>query len=271
MAQWPSGIGQTLGDSLVTGRPLVSSYTAYFVNSVGGDDTNNTGLDANNPFATLSKAVSAAATATVTPIIVLMSGHTETMTSTVTPSVGTIIVGGGASGGLPTVKLKMNASNTIMLTCSAAGVQVRNVWFQSNVQASNVARVKFTGINGFISGCYFECGQLDNAAGLEFGTGGSGGISQSCTFISTAALTTGKPTSGLLVSAALTDIAVLAGSFSDGVFGFTTNAFHTTATITRLRADFALLLGANASLGSATGYAMVTSTGSGALSYPGGG
>ena len=269
MPQWPNGVGQTLGDSLVTGKPLITSYTTYFVSSATGDDTNNNGLDPDSPFATTAKVITTAAGAAV--ILVYLSGHAETFTTTVTPVAGSIFVGAGSSGGLPTVKLKMNASNTTLFTCSAAGVQLRNLWFQGNLVASNVARVKVTGINGLVSGCYFECGALDNAAGLEFGTGGSGSIVQNTTFVSTAVAVTAKPTSGLLVSAALTDIGVLGTVFDEGALGYTTSAFNTSATISRLRADFSLKNGANVSLGAATGFIMPgTVTGSSSISYSGG-
>jgi hypothetical protein len=269
MPSWVNGIGQTLGDSLVTGRPLLTSLTTYFVSSATGDDTNNNGLDPDSPFATTAKVITTAAGAAV--ILVYLSGHTETFTATVTPVAGSIFVGAGSSGGLPTVKLKMNASNTTLFTCSAAGVQLRNVWIQANQVASNVARVKLTGINCLVKGCYFECAALDNAAGVEIGTGGGGSAVNNTTFISTAVLNTAKPTSGLLVSAALTDIDLDGCVFDEGTLGFTTSALNTSATITRMSGAISLLHGANASLGSATGFIMPgTVTGAGQISYAGG-
>lgn len=272
MPSWPSGIGQSLGDALVTGKPLLTSYTAYFVSSVTGN-TAYSGLDPDVPKATIAQAIATASGASVTPIIVCLSGHTEVLTTTMTPAAGTILVGAGASGGLPTVKLAMNASNTTYLTCSNAGVQVRNIWFQANQQSSNVSKVKFTGINGYISGCYFEENGNDTAAGLEFGTGGSGGFARNCTFISTATAQATLPSSGLLVSAALTDIAIEGCSFSEGTYGYSTQALSFTATVTRLRGELdSLLLGANATLGATTGIFMPTTvTGAGTISYTGGG
>ena len=270
MPQWPQGIGQSLGDQLVTAHPLLTSMTTYFVDSATGNDTNGTGLDPNSPFATIGKAITVGAASAI--IIVCLSGHTETVTTTLTPTAGTIIVGAGASGSQPTVTLTMNASNTVLFTCSAAGVQLRNLWFATNSVSSNVARVKFTGINGLVSGCYFECAGNDAAAAVEFGTGGSGGSCQDSTFISTAASLTAKPTYGMLVSAALTDINMDNVAFSDGSFGFSSFALAATATITRMRAEnISLLLGANASLGSSTGIFMPTvTTGAISIAYAGG-
>lgn len=272
MANWPNGLGQSLGDSLVTGKPLMTSYTTYFVSSVTGTDGGaNNGLDPDAPAATIGAVLTAAGVAGVTPIVVCLSGHTETMTSTLTPTIGTIIVGAGSSGGLPTVKLTMNASNTILFTCSAAGIQLRNLWFRTNSVASNVARVKLTGINGLVKGCYFECAALDNAAALEIGTGGSGSMVNGTTFVSTAVLNTGRPTSGLSVTAALTDLDFDGCVFDEGTLGFTTTAFIASATITRMSGAISLLRGANASLGAATGFIMPsTVTGAGQINYSGG-
>lgn len=273
MPSWVNGLGQTLGDALVTARPLLTSYTTYFVNSATGTDGGaNNGLEPDAPAATIGAVLTAAGVAAVTPIVVLMSGHTETLTSTLTPTAGTIIVGGGLSGGLPTVKLKMNASNTILFTCSAAGVQLRNVWIQSNQVASNVARVKFTGTGGLVSGCYFECGATDNAAAVEFGATSSNGRCETSSFISTVTTNTTRPSYGLLVSSAVSDIGVIGCSFSDGTLGFSQKALAFTATVTRARVEgLSLLLGASASFGATTGVVLPsTVTGGGVISYTGG-
>lgn len=274
MPSWPSGIGQTLGDQLVTAAPLMTSYTTYFVYSTTGSDTTNTGLDPDSPFATISKAITTAGAACV---IVCLSGHTETLTTTLTPAAGTLIVGAGSTSDslgntVPTVKLTMNASNTRYFTCSAAGVQLRNIWFEENLQSSNVSKVTFTGINGACIGCYFEENGNDTSAGLEFGTGGSGGRCENTTFISTAASVSSKPSSGLLVSAALTDITLKNVTFSEGTYGYSTSALSLTSAVTRLDAEnISLLLGANASLTTSTGVFMpVTVTGAGTIAFAGG-
>lgn len=269
MPQWPNGLSQSLGDQLVVNRPLMTSYTTYFVSSTSGSDSYD-GLDPDSPFATLAHAVSVAAGNTT--IIVLMSGHAETMTATLTPTAGTIIVGAGSSGGKPTVKLKMNASTTIMFTCSNAGVQLRNIWFQSNQQTNSSSRVKFTGINGRVVGCYFECGSTDTGASVEFGTGGSGGTCKDTTFVSTVSAAGTLPNTALVVSAALTDIAVDGCVFNEGTFGFNGVALSFSSTVTRMRVEnLSLVNGAGALFGSSTGILMPTTvSGSGAISYTGG-
>lgn len=272
MPSWPNGIGQSLGDTLVTERPLLTSFTTYFVSSVTGSDTNG-GLDPNYPFATLGAALLAAVGAGVTPIAVLLSGHNETLTLSLTPTAGTIIVGAGSSGGLPTAKLTPNLSNATMLILSSAGVQLRNIWVKTNAQASNVARVKVTGASCLVRGCYFECGSsLDAAAALEAGAGANNLTVQSTTIVSTATLTTSKPTYGFLGSAAVSDMALESLTLSEGTVGFGTLALSLTATVTRLRVEsMSPLLGANATFGAATGFVMPTSTtGASTVSYSGG-
>jgi hypothetical protein len=256
----------------VTGSPLLTSYTTYFVSSVTGSDSNS-GLDPNFPMATLGVALLAAAGAVVTPIVVLLSGHDQTLTAGITPVAGTIIVGAGSSGGKPTAKLTMNLSNTTMLTLSAAGVQLRNVWIKPNLISNNVARIKVTGAGCYIKGCYFECGSsLDAAAALEVGTGGNNSVISGNTFISTAAVTTSKPTYGFLVSAAVSDMFLLNNTVSEGTVGFGTLAVSFGATVTRLTCEpITPLLGANMTFGSSTGFVMPSgATGASTISYAGG-
>lgn len=269
MPQWISGIGQNLGDLLVTQGPLITSYSVAFVNSAMGNDTYD-GTDVDTPFATLAHAItSESGTA---GIIVLMSGHTETLTGTITPPAGTIIVGAGSSGGKPTVKLKLNAAATAMVTCSNAGVQLRNIWFQASQQTNATSKVKFTGINGLVSGCYFECGATDTGANIELGTGSSGTRVENTTIISTATTVTAQPQYGLNASAALTDIDIIGCVFSGGTSGFSSWALNLSSVVTRQRVEgLSLLLGADAIFGSSTGIVMPTTvTGSSRISYSGG-
>ena len=270
MPLWAGGYAQTLGDILVTGKPLFTSFTTYFVLSTSGSDSND-GLDPSTPFATYGAANTALSGQP--GIIVLLSGHTEVLTATITPAAGQIIVGAGASGGKPTVKLQLNAAATIMVTASNAGVQLRNIWFQDNAQNNTAAKVKFTGINGLVSGCYFECGPHDtSAANVEFGTGGSGGRVENCTFVSTATVATTKPFSGVVVSAALTDISVSNTVFDGGTYGFSSYALSANSAPTRSRFEnFSLLRGADAIFGATTGFVLPTTvTGGSRISYSGG-
>ena len=266
MATWPHGLGQSLGDILVTGIPLLTSYSVAFVDSVNGNDTND-GKDPNNAYATLAHAVTAESG--IAGIIVLMPGHNEVMTATVTPPGGTIIVGAGSSGGKPTVQLQMNASNTVMITGSAPGVQVRNIWFKSNAQNSNVARVTLSGLGGMVCGCYFECGNNDQAAGLEI-TGNAVTVKDS-TFISTGTSVASRPLSGLFVSGTCSDLYILNCVFSDGTRGFSAVACNVANTVTRLKVEnLSLLLGANATFAGSTGFVIPSlATGASTVSYTG--
>ncbi len=270
MPNWPQGLAQTLGDILVTGSPLITSFTTYFVSSVTGSDSND-GTDPSTPFATYGAADTALGGSP--GIIVLLSGHTEILTATITPAAGQIIVGAGASGGVPTVKLQLNAAATIMVTASNAGVQLRNIWFKDNVQNNTAAKVKFTGINGLVSGCYFECGPHDtSAANVEFGAGASGSRAENCTFVSTATVATTKPFSGLSVTSALTDISVYNTVFDGGTYGFSNYALLASSAPTRSRFEnFSLLRGADAIFGATTGFVLPTTvTGGSRISYSGG-
>lgn len=269
MPSWPNGYGLGLGDQLVSAKPLMTSMTTYFVSSLVGSDSND-GLDPDTAYATLGKAITVAAGNA--SIIVLMSGHTQTLTTTVTPTAGTIIVGAGSSGGKPTVKLTMNAAATTIFTCSNAGVQIRNIWFPSNAQTNSASRVKFTGINGRMVGCYFECAGTDTGASVELGTGGSGGTIKDTTFISTTTSATSLPAAGLSVTAALTDISIDGCVFNEGTNGFNGVALSLGSTVTRLRAEnLSFINGSSALFGAAAGIVTPTTvSGAGSISYSGG-
>ena len=259
MPSWPNGLGQNLGDQLVVERPLLTSYKVSFVSSVTGSDT-NTGKDPDSAFATLAHAV--VDESGNAGIIVLLSGHTETMTSAITPPAGTIIVGAGSSGGFPTVKLTMNNPNTAMVIAGANGLQLRNIWFRPNLQDSNVSRVLFTAADGLVSGCYFECGGHDLAGGVEVSTGGNNTTIDGCTFISTATSPSVRPSNGIQISANVNDLTVTNCIFSEGSNGYSGNAFNCNVTVSRLRGEnLSFLLGADALIGaSTTGIFMPTTT-----------
>ena len=209
------GLGQSLGDTYVTADPFYSTGQVWYVYSgTGVDAADPNGRNPAKPFATLGYAISASATYDT---IVLMDGHAETITAAKVPLAGQTIVGGGSSGGLPTVKLTMNAAAAGMLTMSAANVQIRNVWFNANAQANSVAMMTGDGFGVVIKDCYFQMAQYDDAAAISIG--GDYFRIEGTTFVSTATVLTAQPYMALEVTGGQ-DITLSDVTFDGGTTGF---------------------------------------------------
>ena len=249
-----NGIGDTTGDTLATCKPLMASGNVWYVNSVGGvDAASPAGQNASKPLATLQQAHTNAAD---NDIIFLQPGHTQIFTTFLSVTKKVTIIGGGQSNGLPTVKLFNNSAGVEMLSL-LANVELRNIWFPSNMQPNSQDRVD-TNADGYrIIGCYFECGANDLGPALLIASGNNGRIVNT-TFISTATAVTAQPLTGISVTAAISDLEMDGVVFSGGTVGFSNyRAFDgTSGVITRLRATrISLLLGADIKLASAsTGY-----------------
>lgn len=188
MAFWPNGLGSTLGDTLVVqAAQMWVSGDVWWVdgNNSEASDSND-GRERNAPLATLAQAVTNAADQ---DIIVLMDGHTETITSTIgTNTTGLQIIGEGRSDGKPTVKLTFDMASGIGLSFSAQGVSVRNIWFPAQAQANASAKINFDSSSFAFQllDCYFEADE-NSDGGVEVNiSDANAGLISGCTFISTA-------------------------------------------------------------------------------------
>jgi len=263
MPLYPNGTGQSLGDTLATCEPIYTSGDIWYVDSATGSDSYS-GLDDKKPLATLDAAVAAAS---ANDIIVLMDGHSETLESTTISTAGIVIVGGGSSSGLPTVKLTPPGGGT-GLTISGTGVQLRNLWFEDRTAAneSGYAGLSVTGANFQMIGCYCEVGQFDTGSMLSLGSGANNARLVNTTFIATGASLTAQPSAAVKIAAAVSDLDLDGLVLSGGTYGFSSPyAFdNTTASvaITRLKGtSVSLLLGADMSLYSTTtGFVNVQTT-----------
>jgi len=233
---WPNGIGASLGETLGTCKPLSMSGAIYFVSNSTGNDSNDGGDEA-RPKATLAGAVSAA---TSNDIIVLLDGHTETLTSAATLSAnGLTVVGTGTSGGKPTVKLKLNAASGSLIVASGASVALRNIWFQGNQQANSSVRISVSGAGFRMSDCYVECDQYDTGSALSYASGGDSSRIISTTFISIATSTSAQPARAIALTAAISDLELSGVILDAGAAGFSDYyAMNlSTAAVTRLRGE----------------------------------
>jgi hypothetical protein len=256
----PNGIGETLGDQLVTGRPLTTTGSVYYVSSATGDPT-YTGLNKERPLATLSSAQSAASDG---DIIVLLDGHTETYTGALTITKKLTIVGSGSSNGVPTCSFGMNADATLWtITSAAAGIQIRNVKFRTNLVSSTAQRIDTDAANGVFAGCYFEMSGFDQGPGLFIGTGTASVRVEETTFVSTATSIPTAPAAGLRTEGTTTDLWIVGCTFDGGAYGWSGYAYDELGAATRRRGEqVSLIRGSDANLhaSSVQSYWMPTTT-----------
>jgi len=262
MAQlvWRNGLGSSLGDPLLTDKPLLQSGTTWFVSSTTGSDSNG-GEDRDDPFATLGHANGVSSE---DDIIVLLSGHTEVISSPVNVNnQGLSIVGEGSSGGVPTVHLSANQAAGCAININGEGVLIGNIKFLTNAQSNTKATVESVGRRTIVRGCYFEVTSTDTAGGLKFKTSESDPDFwevRDTVFISTATSLVTRPPKALIAETTVHGL-IEDTVFSGGTYGFSGNALSVSTTHVRF-ARVSLLLGADALLGD-TGYiSNPTATGS---------
>jgi len=255
MRIYPNGLGeQAGGDQRASQKPLLMSGDVWWVNSVTGTDAASpAGKDQQKPLATLVQANTNAAD---NDIIVLQSGHTETLTVALALKAVTVI-GIGTTAGKPAAQIKINAAAAIMLQFTASAGELANIYFPAAVQTDTSAngKVRVASISHcIISGCYFESSALDQLAALEISAAAQGVIVEDCTFISTASSGITRPTRGLHVSGAVSEFRMTGNVFDDGGMGYSTAACDLSGgTITRLRAyGNSFLRGAETLIASAT-------------------
>lgn len=272
MKFWANGPGELLGDQLATGKPYYFTASTWFVNSATGTDAGGSaGQDREKPLATLGQAIT---NASAGDTVILMDGHTETLTATLAISKQLYIAGGGSSGGIPTVSFTMNATNQDTFNVSAGNTELRNIWFKESAQSNSgsTGGKVHTSVSGCrIVGCYFSMGANDQYAGLFADTAPTSLRVESCTFISTATTRATRPTQGMTIRAAASDVEIYNCIFSDGLYGFTSRSLDTsTVTLTRTRiVNLSLLLGASMAFGaSSTGFISgLTQTGGGRVDW----
>lgn len=247
MATLPNGIGETLGDQLVTGKPLFTTGSVIFVLSTTGDDL-NTGLNKAQPKATLAGAQTAA---TNGDIIVLLDGHTESYSAALTLSKNLTIVGSGSASGVPTVNFrKGSAYGGAIFTITAAGLQLRNIKIRESAASDNVDRVSVQANGVSIIGCYFESGDNDpTASAVQVNNAVTNLTVKSTTFISTSD-GDDLPGPGLLLTGTSTDFRYEGVIFDGGTVGFLNGLAYTEggAPTRRFAEQISMLRGADASL-----------------------
>jgi hypothetical protein len=237
-----SGIGGSTGAYLATASPLYSTGAVWYVDSTKGTDAvSPAGLNREKPLATLSQAVSNAASG---DIISLGASHSELQSGTLSISKALLIVGEGSASGVPTATLIANTSTSFAL--ATAGAEFHNIRFAVRTAASATARVTMA-TGTALRGCYFDCAANETGPAVTLASSGTNMTLESCTFTSTATLTTAQPESAVKTLGTATDVLITDCVFSDGTVGFS-NSYScdlSAGAITRLEIRrLSLLLGA---------------------------
>ena len=251
---YPNGAGESLGDALITEEPLYSTGSVWYVNSATGTDAASpAGRNRSKPLATLEQAHT---NASAGDIIVLMDGHSETLTSALTLSKAVAIVGAGKSSGKPTVKFTINSSSSYLFNVTGDDVQLKNIWIEENSQANALTKIVVSGDGFRMIGCYVEANDNDDAACLSVHAGNGMRI-ESTIFISTSTTTTTQPKSAIEVTLESNDLELKDVTLDGGTVGWSDfYAFDATDNaINRLKATGVNLLnGSDMDLTGSTGW-----------------
>jgi len=130
-----NGAGGTLGAELATLKPLYMSGVIWYVNnSSSAASDSNAGNDRDLPLATLQQAVT---NSSAGDMIDLMSGHAETIASTVTINkAGLSIVGEGIGSTLPRLTNNVAAGTGPMISVEAKAILFDSIYFPGSAQSA---------------------------------------------------------------------------------------------------------------------------------------
>ena len=185
-----AGLGST-GDTFLN-KELITSGVVLWVDSVAGNDSNAGSKEL--PFATLAAAISAAS-GSQGDVIVIKSGHTETLTSTITVNrTGLKIYGLGSGSSAP--NFLCNAAIDLF-SITAANVELNNLYFPAATTATCTGLIDVAAANVRIKGCTFVCGAFTQYA-ITIPAAGTNCRIESCTF----SVSADGPDAGVIVESA---------------------------------------------------------------------
>lgn len=181
---YPNGIGASLGPQVALNKPFFCSGNVWYVDSqTGTDAASPAGRNREKPLATLGQANTNAAT---DDFIVLLSGHSETLTGALTISKRLTIIGEGTASGKPTVKFTNNQAAGSLFTNTGHALRLYNIWFEENAQTNTAALITVAAMQDFaMNGCYVELGSNDTGFAVVL-TDSTFVTFRDTTFISTA-------------------------------------------------------------------------------------
>lgn len=229
---YPNGAGGLTGDEIAVNKPLYIGGTGHiwYVSSLlGTDAASPRGREREKPLATLGQAVTNAAAGDV---IILLENHAETITVAIAPGgakpLTIVSEGQGSSRG----RLTCGAA-IAMITLSAPGSSLNDIYFPASVAAAPTVRVDVTGAGVVCDNCYFECGAFDTNRTYRITAAAGSDQLTNATFVATAS----QPAIAIELNGAaglfLEEVTVDGGSFGFSDFAIK----NTTAAATGIYAN----------------------------------
>lgn len=213
MRMYPGGLGEASGHWLATSSPIFASGDVWYVQSaIGTDAVSPAGLDRTKPLATLAQAIT---NATDGDIVVLMAGHTQTLTAVQTIGKTLAVVGGGFSAGIPTVSFTRNAAAAKLFNVTATGVVIGGIKFLGDSQSCNQPIVSVDGGRFALENCYFTANNLTAAEMVRITGINDGHSIRDTTFVAGGTSLVTQPVAAIKVSAAVAGL-TLEGIVVDG-------------------------------------------------------
>lgn len=232
---YTGGYGGSTGAVLTsTTSPIYMSGFTWYVDSVTGSDAASPrGRDRARPLATLAQALT---NASAGDVIVLLSGHTQTMSAITTLSLaGLKILGEGSGSSRPQFIRNMNDE---LFDITATGVRLENIYFPASTTTSALSKVRTAGAETKIVNCYFEAGANDTGAQVELVTSGDSFEMKDTTIISTATSVSAQPGSAITVTNTVANMTLGQVVLDGGSTGWSNPfAFVGTGAVTRLYAE----------------------------------
>lgn len=130
ISKFPNGVSSFGVPVMPGGIPFVTSGSVFFVHHSGSNG--NSGLDPSQPLATIDYAIGKC-TASKGDVILVMPGHTETVTSSITMDVAGVTIWGMGWGNLRPLITHGLAGDAITIT--AANCMVGNLRFMIGIDA----------------------------------------------------------------------------------------------------------------------------------------
>ena len=186
---------------------MVITGSVHWVDSVNGSD-GNAGSEV-APLATIGQAITNA-TANNGDLIIVKSGHTETLTSAIALSkAGLKIFGVGSGSSAPNILVNAAIDG---FNVTGDDCEINNIYFLAGTTTTNTSRINIDADNVRIKGCTFLCGAYD-AESITITANGTNADIDSCTFTVSA----NGPQAGIEVeSASATGLRVYSCSFDGG-------------------------------------------------------
>lgn len=248
---YPNGVGGTLGDTLATCKPLLTSGTVWYVDSTNGvDGAAASGQNREKPLLTLTQAITNSA---AVDIIVLLAGYSAILTTVVSLG-GRLLIGEGGLTSQPTATIGFDGT-TGELRLDAAGSRVGGIAFTTRTSQLAVARISFTASQCSMRNCTLECNGNDTAPAVQLVGALTGATMEDVVFTSTATNKLVQPESAVKSTGVQTDLVMRNVTFDAGEVGFS-NYYAldlSTGAHVRMRAEgIALLRGADVTINSGT-------------------